>query len=440
MIFKSILCWNLLVGLGLQVSQSFAGVIQTPPESLLHSAYISDGRDMSLLMNELRGESLEALRDTNSSIGIQSSDISSDVSSEPVLQAIIESGQRNLEWFERINRYRAEKLELSNESTVVGTPIDQPKKNSVSIISADRRDLLVKLPASFLDRIERGAELTDEVPGDLTDEEYLAATRKWDRLYQNASRWILQRLYLDYYRSAVRSDIRGYYYLSKLENLDQKLEHWASLPVEERTQMRVWLEGLCLNSDADRANCERQFLRAERGSVLRSFKNRYWSASKALYESFFQLRFVRQDLTLHSSEGRLRLQAPFIRPDLQVHQHWFQENVEEEWKLGSFQLKLDWVTEGPHGRLQFLAGATPNVSERNIITMDSNRSINEYLTRWTIRHEYGHVLGFPDCYVEYFDAREQVMVNYQIDVNNLMCSRKGKLLPIHVETLLNALH
>jgi hypothetical protein len=66
------------------------------------------------------------------------------------------------------------------------------------------------------------------------------------------------------------------------------------------------------------------------------------------------------------------------------------------------------------------------------ITMDANRSLEEYSTRWTIRHEFGHVLGLPDCYIEFYDESRAVMVSYQIDITNLMCSRKGKLQERHV--------
>ena len=88
----------------------------------------------------------------------------------------------------------------------------------------------------------------------------------------------------------------------------------------------------------------------------------------------------------------------------------------------------------------FQAGATPHVNgiAGSEITMDGNRNMAEYSSRWTIRHEYGHVLGFPDCYVEFFDVGAGVMVNYQLDITNLMCSRKGKLQERHYLELRNA--
>src|SRR5439155_5532825 len=86
------------------------------------------------------------------------------------------------------------------------------------------------------------------------------------------------------------------------------------------------------------------------------------------------------------------------------------------------------------------AGATPHVESApgSTITMDENSLLSEYDVQWTIRHEYGHVLGFPDCYHEFYDVEEEVFVSYQLDVTNLMCSRRGKLKETHYNELKKA--
>ena len=71
----------------------------------------------------------------------------------------------------------------------------------------------------------------------------------------------------------------------------------------------------------------------------------------------------------------------------------------------------------------------------NSLTMDANQSLAEYHVRWTIRHEFGHTLGFPDCYVEFYDTSTQEMISYQVDTSNLMCSRRGKLQEKHYNEL-----
>ena len=53
----------------------------------------------------------------------------------------------------------------------------------------------------------------------------------------------------------------------------------------------------------------------------------------------------------------------------------------------------------------------------------------------TIRHEYGHVLGFPDCYLEFYDTNLNQMVQYQLDITNLMCSRRVHLQQSHYDEM-----
>ena len=70
--------------------------------------------------------------------------------------------------------------------------------------------------------------------------------------------------------------------------------------------------------------------------------------------------------------------------------------------------------------------------------MDANAPLTEYDVKWTIRHEYGHVLGFPDCYLEFWDKELKAIVSYQLDTSDLMCSRRGHLKQRHFDALRDA--
>lgn len=55
------------------------------------------------------------------------------------------------------------------------------------------------------------------------------------------------------------------------------------------------------------------------------------------------------------------------------------------------------------------------------IVMQENLGLNEY--EKTLSHEFGHVLGFKDCYLEFYDDHNHEMVYYELDKTNLMCSK-----------------
>ncbi|HAZ13715.1 MAG: hypothetical protein A2X86_16545 [Bdellovibrionales bacterium GWA2_49_15] len=66
----------------------------------------------------------------------------------------------------------------------------------------------------------------------------------------------------------------------------------------------------------------------------------------------------------------------------------------------------------------------------NDLVLASSVIQNKTLLKMTIAHELGHVLGFEDCYVEYFNQVSEELVYYEVDSTNLMCSMQpGNYLP-----------
>ena len=128
-------------------------------------------------------------------------------------------------------------------------------------------------------------------------------------------------------------------------------------------------------------------------------------------------------------------------PALEKIAVWFKVNVEEEWQSAGFNLLINFVSKnGVAPSLESVSGVTPHVSGDywEKITMDPDYSLDDYNTQWTIRHEYGHVLGFPDCYHEFYDEEQEAFVSYQLDVTNLMCSRRGHLQQTHFDEMKKA--
>ena len=87
--------------------------------------------------------------------------------------------------------------------------------------------------------------------------------------------------------------------------------------------------------------------------------------------------------------------------------------------------------------LVFEDGAVPHVNQvgGNTITLDANTPTDEYSVQWTLRHEFGHLLGFKDCYLEFYDHVEKQFVNYQLDLTDIMCSEAGNFTAHHSSEL-----
>lgn len=54
------------------------------------------------------------------------------------------------------------------------------------------------------------------------------------------------------------------------------------------------------------------------------------------------------------------------------------------------------------------------------ITMSSN--LNDEMFVRLLGHEFGHIMGLPDCYVEMYDSHREELTYYELDTRNHMCS------------------
>ncbi len=352
------------------------------------------------------------------------------------LDAILAVGRRNLDWLTFINQARSEsaKLSFSTPETQQAYPVEQPRIYNPALIQASYDELLGQLPEAMKSVLVGGASFTTTPP--LDEAEYLAWGLKVDRAYQIAARWLLLSPSLDELARRKSRDIRGYYFFLKEADLQAQLEHWSALSAATQARYRSYLIGMCLNNNGGRSCAATVDTQLAKNGAWRLFE-KFQDRSRQIYEAFFKIGQARRDVKWDEREQVMRV--PFVQP-AENFQDFLKGNIEDEWKWNGWRLVLDFVASAnpfytPH--LVFVPGATPHVNglAGNEITMDENAPLTEYNVKWTIRHEYGHVLGFPDCYHEFYDAEQGVIISYQIDITDLMCSRRGHLKELHFNEL-----
>jgi len=344
----------------------------------------------------------------------------------------IGNGERLLEWIEQINstREEAKKIRLTSPQTRKGIPIDKPKKYGPSTIENDFQELRDAIPEQMRNVIYEKAPLPDNLA--MSDEVFIEHGRKLSRLYQTAVRWHTIILpWKWYYKSKTVYDVRGFYHLNKWKDegvLDDKLENYEGLKVTEQEKVKSYLVGLCHNSGQLLEPCERLFNNAAKKLGLVEFKDNHWGKGQAKWDGFYKITDPRTDIVWNSANP-LEARIPFKDPKDARIAAFLKDNVEDEFKWEAWGLYIDFLTSTPVGtsKIEFKPGVTPHVSGGNKIVMDQNVDIEEYEVQWTIRHEFGHILRFPDCYVEFYLESEDVAVNYQLDTSDLMCSRAGDM-------------
>lgn len=354
------------------------------------------------------------------------------------LSPVLETGKRFLDWliFINSNRPAANQISLTSPATQPAYPVEEPGYNNIELVLRRYQAIQTTLPRWMKEIVFDGKEFIKDLPE--ADSVFIAHGFELDRIYQSAARWTLQEPYLFQYKQAIVNDVRGYYFLSRHPDLMNAFETWQNQTAEEKTKILSWLKLMC-RPLASQSLCDSQVNSAkENGTSLKGIYNRYEPRAKAKYKSFFTLTNARRDITWTNTD---RAEIPFIRPEKPEFERFMADNVEDEWKWLGWGLHLNFVASGfSTAHLVFEAGATPHVDKLggNTITMDANTPLTEYGVQWTIRHEFGHVLGFPDCYVEFYDEKEKAMINYQLDITDLMCSRRGKLKQTHFDEMKRA--
>lgn len=360
------------------------------------------------------------------------------------LQTILKTGKRAVLWFGKVNSSRTPetRMDLNKKGNSKGMPITEPNKTNSTILIDRYNTILKEISPSIASVVTSTSDLPENAP--VSDEEFVAGIRRLDVVYQHAIRWIGAKDALSWYLFRSLWDIRGYYFLKQIPDLTEKLTQFQTLPEAERKTLSEWLYGLCHNGDFDDDDCKDELTKAITKGRLVDYYNRFNKYGEKQYNSFFSIPAIRPEVFWN--EDRTVLHSPFLSPEKPDVQKWLALNVEEEWKSvwkeENFQLKLDFVERSkksiPH--IEFKSGVTAHVNEiaGDTITLNGDYSIENYDMKWTIRHEYGHVLGLVDCYLEFYDVNERAMIYYELDTTNLMCSRAGKFQPLHITGLKNA--
>ncbi|MEZ0390994.1 MAG: hypothetical protein ACAH59_02185, partial [Pseudobdellovibrionaceae bacterium] len=270
----------------------------------------------------------------------------------------------------------------------------------------------------------------------ISEEEYIKWAKEVDKNYQTANRWKMMQPYLSLLQLEAKDDVRGFYFLSKkTENVENLLRSVDTLSAEKQSEIKEWLRQMCQNTEGVGAGCQGLAEAAIKGKQAYEFYLKHLPSGERIWNSYFGLHNPRHEF-VWSKASPLEMHIPFQDPHDNTILDFLKINIEDEFKWNDWKMLLDFK---PYAdvHVEFEPGVTPHVNKAggDTITMDKNTPLTEWDVQWTIRHEFGHVLGFVDCYVEFYDAQEKVIINYQLDTTHLMCSRMGRMQQSIFDTL-----
>lgn len=337
----------------------------------------------------------------------------------------ITAGEKLYQWIALINQARPEApVRISDPTLRRGIPIDSPNLYGPKITAVELLKLKESLPSALLDVLFGQSSPGPKLP--VEEKEFIKNAREVVKLYESAVRWAtIMKPNLTWFRHYRYRDLRSFYMMKKIPNLDQLLKNIKQLPQDEQKLYLGYIKDLCLNSQTLNLYCQNELRWAWDRNFLVEYKNKYWPKAQALWNSFFFIDNPRHDVIWNAKDSA-HMVVPFIDPENQKIADFLKVNIEDEFKINNWNLLVDFTSNqvgAPY--LIFKPGQTPHVTSGNIIVMDANQDIEEYAVKWIIRHEYGHILRLPDCYIEFYDSEQEVAINYQLDTSDLMCSRAG---------------
>ncbi len=362
-----------------------------------------------------------------------------DSNEDQQIAMLLAVGKKASKWIEVVNATRlpGNKLDLSSgipSGGGGGIPMDKPQKSSTALIMKMYQDFLANNSTLITDVVTSSQELPANAP--VSDKEFTTALRKLDNIYSSTIRWASRREYIPWFTNKAIYDVRGFVFLKNTPDLEQVLNSYSTMSDEDKAKYSGWLLGVCKNGDFGTPACKEELAKYTSNNKLFNFYTRFSKYGQSMYDLFFTLKKTRPEMKWNAD--RTVLNSPFLTPVKSDVQKWLKENIEDEWRGIGFNLNIDYKNNmSSIPRVQFKEGVTANVNELggDLITMSAEYPIETVSQKYTIRHEYGHVLGFQDCYLEFYDTSEKVIVYYEVDVNNIMCSRNGRLKPTHIEQL-----
>lgn len=347
--------------------------------------------------------------------------------SDSEIELAISMGERLYQWIETINKTRApeNQLRITSPANRRKYPIESPSISSPKTIAeATRNNLQLLTP-----EIEKVLLSQDNFPTVLSvdDKTFADMTLPVEQNYRDAARYKMQiKRKVEYTREAYR-DVRGYHYLKTNHITGNELRDSRKLDPERLKEILSALTQICINDSSETARgCREKVEQALAVNSLAEFYDQYFSGSEATWKRFFSI--PKNEIRKDTHWLNQTLYVPFKKPVEDKFISFLRDNIEDEFRWGNWTLRMDFGLFETAPELVFVPGTTPHVpSGNNSIVMDANQSLDEYDTKWVIRHEFGHILGLPDCYHEFYDESIEAFVSYQLDVSDLMCSRAGNM-------------
>ena len=251
-------------------------------------------------------------------------------------------------------------------------------------------------------------------------------------LYNKAQRFEDLRCFFGTLVNKQSGDLRPYYtlrdYCSK-ENADGTC---AESEYANNDEVKKNILQIC-ESFNSKFHCLLEFSMNQRASTLAAFANRYQQKFvREKIDTLFQLRPSHSIFSCQKNQDQIVMNVEVFAPGFnqQLLQNLLAV-VEQTWTSQAIKVQIKILQAPTANSVQIIsiANGISHVPNDNNHIVYLNTTLPTYTMSLVLSHEFGHVLGFPDCYIEFFDIAKKELVYYELDANNMdiMCSLKSEV-------------
>lgn len=338
----------------------------------------------------------------------------------------LEMYQKNISFLALENQCKGQVKESSISKSIRDLYLNAFQNSPQSFFSIPSRQYNYDTPMilSFEKMNKRYQKLKDEIDFSKNAEEIFY-------LYHESKRYESQKCSFNELREKKKFDIRSYLELTKEFN-NKTCEDGECYKLDDSERFRENIIDQC-KSFFGEVKCKAEFgINQKNRTVDRMFRYYYRRFKNERFNALFKLRPDHQKYHCQKlADDRVIMNVKVLKGA--YPQQWpsdLLKNVEEMWSNKKFTLRLDIVNTYSDGTITLIPidKGISYVSESNnrIVYLSTQNDV--LATKRILAHEFGHVLGFMDCYIEFFDDTKKELVYYEAskDSNNIMCSlREG---------------
>jgi hypothetical protein len=288
-----------------------------------------------------------------------------------------------------------------------------------------------ELPQALSEVLFSNAVLPSQIPPAVSTEDLGKWLRKLKGLKSWCYLWADVEMSPSWYLEKSTEDIRPYLFFKGLSHPKEILSQLTLDHVTTESPLVKALLGLCRHGNYSIESCLGLLKEHVKHHTTDKYFDQFWYLAEYWNKAHFEIAPGRKNPLIQVDPLKRVIEFKvFYIKDPKVR-HFIKAQVEDEFKGQNWSSSVTFTRNLKQAVVQVKFTKDKNPSHGDsTIHLAADEDLDSEIAKWTIRHEFGHVLGFKDCYLRFLDPlNPKQLLYYEMDLSHLMCTMYGKMTP-----------